>query len=165
MNDVSTLKCSKKRAWCPPHPFQTGPSAPEEQRCGLIALVVNVAERVEYVSGGCAGEGEGGETEGKEGGKKEITEIGSSPHQLCSPCGALARHFSLEFSFRNSSPLLGRDLSSTSVCGQRHPPLWLWRCDVSLGEWDEPQPSHFKSQAAAGLPPETTGPTSTVASR
>ena len=101
----------------------------------------------------------------KEGGKKEITEIGSSPHQLCSPCGALARHFSLEFSFRNSSPLLGRDLSSTSVCGQRHPPLWLWRCDVSLGEWDEPQPSHFKSQAAAGLPPETTGPTSTVASR
>lgn len=92
--------------------------------------------------------------------------IGSSPRQPRSPRGALACHFSLEFSFQNSSPLLVRNLSSASnVCGQRLPPPWVWRCDVSLGEWDEPQPPRFKSQAAAGLPRKTTGATSTVAGR
>lgn len=97
MNDVSTLKCSKKRAWCPLAPCQTGPSAPEEQRCGLIASVVNVLEELNSIRGMCR------EGEERQKGKREGEEIIGNRFEkfmcLQNPCGALARYFSLEFSF------------------------------------------------------------------
>lgn len=113
-----------------------------------------LAERVEYISEGWAGK-MGGRRDRRERGREEGNyENWFEPPVSHADSSLWSSHF------KNSAPLLVTNLSSaSSVCGQQLPPPGAWRCDVSLGEWDEPQPSHCKSQAAAGLPRETAGET------